>query len=163
MGRKDLTPQKEGRKDPAERRGDPFSTFREEMDKLMDNIFGGFDLRRFERRIDTFVPRMDVVDTGKEIKVSAELPGLDEKDIDVSFANETLTIRGEKKEDKEEKGKDYYRSERSYGSFTRTIPVPADIDPGKVAATFRKGVLTVTMPKTKQAIDESKKISIKSE
>ena len=133
------------------------------MDKLMENFFGGFDLRPFGRKPETFTPRIDVVDTDKEIKVSAELPGLDEKDIDVSLTKESLTIKGEKREEKEEKGKDYYRSERSYGSFTRTIPLPLEIDTDKVAASFKKGVLTVTLPKTKQAINEARKVAVKAE
>ena len=72
-------------------------------------FFDGFDTGHFARRSDSFVPQMDVVDTDKEIKISAELPGLDEKDIEVSLTREALTIRGEKREEKEEKGKDYYR------------------------------------------------------
>ena len=139
----------------------PFAAFRQEMDKLMDDFFGGFDLRPISSRLDTFTPRIDVVDTDKELRVSAELPGMDEKDIEVSLAGEALTIKGEKKEEKEEKGKDYYRSERSYGSFLRTIPLPSEVDTTKVEASFKKGVLTVNMPKTARAIGGTKKIAVK--
>lgn len=165
MARKDVEVRKGTGQVPAERQvfTNPFHEFRQEVDRLMENFFGGFDTRHFGRRSDAFVPQVDVVDTDKEIKVSAELPGLDEKDIEVSLTREGLTIRGEKKEEKEERGKDYYRSERSYGSFTRTIPLPVEIDAEKVAASFKKGVLTVKLPKTKQAISETKKVAIKTE
>jgi HSP20 family protein len=131
------------------------------MDKLVENFFGGFDFHPFGRRSVTFMPQVDVADTDKEIKVSVELPGLDDKDVEVSLTRETLTIKGEKREEKEEKGKDYYRSERSFGSFTRTIPLPFEIDAEKAAASFKKGVLTVNLPKTKQVISETKKVAIK--
>jgi len=131
------------------------------MDKLVENFFGGFDFHPFGRRSVTFMPQVDVADTDKEIKVSVELPGLDDKDVEVSLTRETLTIKGEKREEKEEKGKDYYRSERSFGSFTRTIPLPFEIDAEKAEASFKKGVLTVSLPKTKQVISETKKVAIK--
>jgi HSP20 family protein len=102
-----------------------------------------------------------VSETDKEIKVSAELPGMDDKDIDVSLTRDALTIKGEKKEEKEDKGKDYYKMERSYGSFTRSIPLPVEVDTDKVQATFKKGVLEITLPKTAKAIQETKKIPIK--
>jgi HSP20 family protein len=165
MARKEIAVQKETGNVLADRQAltNPFYAFRQEMDKLMESFLGGFDLRPFGRRSEAFTPQIDVVDTDKEIKVSAELPGLDEKDIEVSLTKETLTIKGEKKEEKEEKGKDYYRSERSYGSFTRAIPLPVEIDAENVTASFKKGVLTVNLPKTKQAINETKKVSVKAE
>ena len=113
--------------------------------------------------IGAFHPNIDVTETDKEIRVSAELPGMDNKDINVSLTKESLTITGEKKEEKEEKKKDYYRMERSYGSFSRTIPMPVEIDTDKAKALFKKGVLTITLPKTAKAIKEKKKISIKAE
>jgi HSP20 family protein len=165
MARKNLVPKKEVGKALAETRegAHPFTAFRQEMDKLMDDFFGAFDFRPFSTRPDAFLPQIDVVDTDKEIKVSAELPGMDDKDIEVSLTNESLTIKGEKREESEKKGKDYYRSERSYGSFTRTIPLPVEIDTEKVEASFKQGVLTVNLPKTKQALGEAKKISVKGE
>jgi len=165
MARKDVEVRKETGQVPVERQvfTNPVHEFRQAMDRLMENFFDGFDTRHFGRRSDAFVPQVDVVDTDKEIRVSAELPGLDEKDIEVSLTREALTIKGEKREEKEEKGKDYYRSERSYGSFTRIIPLPVEIDAEKVAASFKKGVLTVKLPKTKQAINETRKVSIKPE
>ena len=163
MARTDTAVHKGTEKGLAERRGlaNPLSTFRQEMDKLVEGFFGEFDFHPFGRRSATFMPQVDVADAGKEIKVSVELPGLDDEDIEVSLTKETLTIKGEKKEEKEEKGKDYYRSERSFGSFTRTIPLPVEIDAEKAEASFKKGVLTVKLPKTKQVISETKKVPVK--
>jgi HSP20 family protein len=144
--------------------GNPFAVFRKEMDTLMESFLGRFDAHPFIKKGNgSFMPRIDVVDTDKEIRVSAELPGIDEKEIDVSVTREALTIKGEKKEEKEEKGKDYYRSERSYGSFSRTIPLPVEIDIDKISASFKKGVLTIRLPKTTQALDETKKITVTAE
>ena len=141
----------------------PFALFRQEMDKLFDNFFRGFEMEPFMGRLGAFSPSVDVKESDKEIRVSAELPGMDDKDIEVSLNRDSLTIKGEKKEEKEDKGKDYYRMERSYGSFSRTIPLPAGVDMDKVKADFRKGVLMVTVPKTAQAIKETKKITVKAE
>lgn len=165
MATKDVATREKPAKALAESREmmNPFAAFRQEMDKLMDDFLGGFDLRPFSFRADAFTPSVDVVDTDKEIRVSAELPGMDEKDIEVSLTGEVLTIKGEKKEEREEKGKDYFRSERSYGSFLRNIPLPIEVDTTKVQASFKKGVLTVNMPKTTKAIDRTKKINVKAE
>jgi HSP20 family protein len=154
-----------GEKSVPARREDygPFSLFRSEMNRLFDNFFHGFDMEPFEKQYGVFHPKIDVTETDKEIRISAELPGIDNKDIDVSLTKDSLTIKGEKKEEKEEKKKDYYRMERSYGSFSRTIPMPVEIDTEKAKAQFKKGVLTVTLPKTAKAIKEKKKIQIKSE
>ncbi len=143
----------------------PFGAFQRQMNKLFDDFFGGIELSPWapvERRISgAFTPHVDVSETDKEIKVSVELPGMDEKDIDVSLTRDALTIKGEKKEEKEDKGKDYYRMERAYGSFTRSIPLPIEVDTDKVQATFKKGVLDITLPKSAKAIQETKKISVK--
>lgn len=139
----------------------PFVSLRREMDSLFDNFFLGFDMEPFESRSGGFSPRIDVTEDGKGIKISAELPGMDEKDIDLSIQNDMLTIKGEKKEEKEDKGKDYYRMERSYGSFIRTIPLPVEVDTDKVEAKFKKGVLSITLPKTAKAVAETKKIPVK--
>jgi HSP20 family protein len=165
MARKEVAPQETKGKSIAQSREllNPFLGFRRDLDRLMDDFFGGFDLRPFSSRPDTFVPHVDVVDTDKEIKVSAELPGMDDKDIEVTLTSETLTIKGEKKEIKEEKGKDYFRSERSYGSFIRTIPLPETIETDNVTASFEKGVLVVKLPKTPQALSGTRKIQVKAD
>lgn len=141
----------------------PFALLRREMDSLFDNFFRGFDMEPFESRLSAFTPKVDVTENDKEIKISAELPGMDEKDIDVSLQKDMLTIKGEKKEEKEDKGKDYYRMERSYGSFSRTIPLPVEVETDKVDAKFKKGVLSITLPKTANAVAETKKITVKVE
>jgi HSP20 family protein len=154
-----------GKKDvPVRRESDhPFVLFRKEFDDLFDTFFRSFDMQPFEGRIGAFSPKVDVTENEKEFNISAELPGMDDKDIDVSLQNDMLTIRGEKKEEKEDKGKDYYRMERSYGYFSRTIPLPVEVETDKVDAKFKKGVLTITLPKTAKAVAETKKISVKVE
>ena len=163
MGLKNLIPT--GGKDlPA--RGDeydPFSLIRREMNRLFDSFSSGFDVEPFEGRIKTFSPNINVTEGDKEVKISAELPGMDDKDIDVSLSKDSLTIKGEKKQEKEDKGKNYYRMERSFGSFRRTVPLPAEADIDKVKAHFKKGVLTVTIPKTAKSIRATKKIQVKTE
>ncbi len=147
---------------PAKREEhNPLSQLRHEMNSLFDNFFSGYDIEPFTGRLSAFSPSIDVKESDRELRVSAELPGMDEKDIEVSLSRDSLTIRGEKKEEKEDKGKDYYRMERSYGSFSRTIPLPTEVEQEKVKAEFKKGVLTVTLPKTAKAIKEKKKISVK--
>jgi HSP20 family protein len=165
MAGKDIATKNETGKALAERREwmHPFDSFRQEMNRLMDSFFQGSGIRPFDTRVEGFSPRVDIVDTGKAVDVSVELPGMDDKDIEVSLTEGALTIKGEKKEEKEEKGKDYYRCERSFGSFTRTVPVPEGIEAEGVAASFKKGVLTVRMPKTKQAVKDAKKIAVKAE
>jgi HSP20 family protein len=106
-------------------------------------------------------PTADVSETDKTIEVSVELPGMDEKDIEVSMSDDVLTIRGEKKTEIEKKEKGYYLSERSFGSFYRTIPLPAGVDTGKAEAQFKKGVLTITLPKAPEAEEKIKKIQVK--
>ncbi len=142
----------------------PFDLLRYEMDTLFDDFFRGFGIEPyFGRRNSTFSPHVDVTENDKEVKVSAELPGMDDKDIEVTLNKESLTIKGEKKEDKENRGKDYYHMERSYGSFSRVVPLPVEIDSGKAEALFRKGVLTVKIPKTAKAMEEKKNITVKVE
>ena len=109
----------------------------------------------------TSAPPVDIVEKEHAYEISAELPGMDESNIDVKVANGMLAIKGEKKEDKEEKKKDYYLSERRYGSFERRFSVPEGVDTNKIEANFKKGVLTVTLPKTTEAKAAEKKISIK--
>jgi len=106
------------------------------------------------------MPSTDVTETDKEIEITAELPGLEEKDVQVNFADGVLTIRGEKKAEKEEKDKNYRLVERSYGSFERSIALPEGVKPEDVKATIAKGVLTVKVPKPAPA--QSKKIEVKS-
>ncbi len=98
----------------------------------------------------SFSPRIAVSETEKEVTVSAELPGLDEKNVTVDLDEDTLTIRGEKKEESEEKGRQWHRSEVTYGAFERVIALPAHVQGDKAKARFKKGVLTVSLPKLKE-------------
>jgi HSP20 family protein len=106
-------------------------------------------------------PAVDIVDEGNAYEITADLPGMDESNIDVKFSDGTLTIKGEKRDKKEEKKKDYYLSERRYGSFQRSFSVPDGVDADGIEANFKNGVLTVTLPKTTEAQKSEKKITIK--
>ncbi|RWE57865.1 MAG: Hsp20/alpha crystallin family protein [Mesorhizobium sp.] len=104
---------------------------------------------------------MDLVEKTNEYEITAELPGIDEKNVDIKLANNVLTIKGEKKEEKEEKEKDYYLSERRYGSFQRSFRLPEGVNADKIDASFTKGILTVKLPKTAEAQKAEKKITVK--
>lgn len=152
----------------------PFASLRQEIDRLFDDFGQGFWGSPFRRSVVDFEPRwareialgiapaVDVVEKDKAFEITAELPGLDEKNIEVKVANGGLTIRGEKKEEKEEKEKGYYLSERRFGSFERYFRVPEGVDTDKIEASFKKGVLTVTLPKKPEAQKPEKKIEVKS-
>jgi HSP20 family protein len=107
-------------------------------------------------------PAVDVVERNQEYEITAELPGMDESNIEVSVLNGMLTLKGEKTEEKEEKEKDYYLSERSYGSFQRSFPIPDVVDANKIEASFAKGLLTIKLPKSAEAQKNEKKIPVKS-
>ena len=104
---------------------------------------------------------VDLAEPDTAYEITAELPGLDEKNIEVNLANGGITIKGQKKEEVEEKKKDYYVSERSYGSFERYFDLPDGVDADNIGATFKNGVLKVTMPKTAEAQKPAKKIEVK--
>lgn len=108
-----------------------------------------------------FGPSTEVSEADDAIEVSVELPGMAEDDIDISLSGDTMTIRGEKKVDHEEKRKGVYMSERSYGAFYRTIPLPPGVDADKAEAKFKRGVLTVTLPKSAEAQAKVKRIPVK--
>jgi HSP20 family protein len=148
---------------------DVWRSFRSEMDRLFDR-FGFPSLRRmFDvepwRPMSAFsfsVPPIYMSEDDKAYKISAELPGLDAKDVDVSVSGNMLILKGKKRQEKEEKDKNYYFSERAYGSFQRAFELPASVDRDKVAADFSKGVLTITLPKTPGAQKQQKKIEVRS-
>lgn len=167
----DIMPWKRGSLGRRERQARPFDTFRQEMESLhrdMDRLFEGL----WSEGIGSFVagdpwdgaeivPQLDVSDDEKALVVKADLPGLDEKDIDVTLSDRRLTIRGEKKEDNETREKDFYRRERTHGTFRRSIEVPADVDATNIEASFKDGVLTIRLPKTKEAQEKIKHIDVK--
>jgi len=163
----DLVPWRRRRGDIRVRReyDDTIGSFYREMNNLMDRFFHGFDIEPFgtgELVTSEFMPRVDVKEDDKEIKVTVELPGMDEKDIDITLSRDSLTIKGEKHEETEDRGKDYYHSECRYGSFHRVIPLSAEVDESKAEADFKKGVLKIRLPKTAEAQKNRKKIEIKS-
>ena len=142
----------------------PFSLLQREMDSLFDNFHRAFDAGPWvEDNNGSFSPKVDVIDGEKEIRVTAELPGIDEKNVEVLLSRDSLTIKGEKKDERERSGKNYYRSECSYGSFSRTIPLPEEINAEKAEAHYKKGVLTVTLPRTEETLKDTKKINVKVE
>jgi HSP20 family protein len=149
----------------------PFERLREEIDRVFDN-FPSF-LSRSVLTSPLFesepfwrtwswgaVPAVDIAEKDDAYEVTAELPGMDEKNVEVKYSDGMLTIKGEKEEAKEEKKKDYHLSERRYGSFQRTFSVPAGVDGDKIDASFKKGVLTVTLPKSAEAVKKEKKILV---
>ncbi|KWV57223.1 molecular chaperone Hsp20 [Rhizobium altiplani] len=148
----------------------PFESLRTEIDRLFDD-FGPSSWRPLARpllgRISggsnggwVVSPAVDVVEKDDAFEITAEVPGLDEKNIEVSLANGVLTIRGEKTEEKEDKDKSYHVSERHYGSFQRSFQLPEYVDTDKVSAAFAKGILKVTLPKTPNAKRNDRKIEI---
>jgi HSP20 family protein len=138
--------------------GDPFMTLHREMNRLFDDVFRGFDVTPFGGSRMANWPNVEVVETDKDIKISAELPGLEEKDVEVLMNDGILTIRGEKRSEVEDKERAF--SERYYGHFERRIPLAWEVDEDRVEATFDNGVLTVTMPKTAQASSHVKRIAV---
>ena len=125
------------------------ATVKKEMDRLFDRFWEGDfpELPVFGE----WTPVLDLADTKDALVVKAEIPGMDPKDIQLSLQDQMLTIKGEKRQEKEEKDEHYYRSERSYGAFTRAVRLPVTVDGSKVTATFKNGLLTVTLPKAPAA------------
>lgn len=140
----------------------PLESLRREIDRLFEDFDTGFWRAPLQRAFfTTAVPAVDIAESEKSYEITAELPGLDEKNVEVNYADGVLTIKGEKTEQKEEKKKDYYLSERSYGSFQRTFEVPDGVDADNIEAAFKNGVLTVTLPKSAEAQKPAKKIEVK--
>jgi len=152
----------------------PFESLRQEVDRLFDDfgrefwrpwpfgrsLFAAEPLFRRELTLGA-LPAMDVVESDKSYELTADLPGMDEKNIEVKVVDGMLTIKGEKQEEKEEKKKDHYLRERNFGSFERSFSVPEGVDADKIEANFKKGVLTVTLPKKPEAQKPVKKIEVK--
>jgi HSP20 family protein len=139
------------------------------MNRLFDDFFSDFGLvphwgqREAETASAVFRPSVDVSETDKDVTISAELPGMDQKDVTVELDEGSITIRGEKKQEQEDKGKDWYRREMSYGSFNRVVPLPVTVDAEKAKARFKKGVLTVTVPKRPEEQSGRKAVAIETD
>ncbi|HUC60538.1 MAG TPA: Hsp20/alpha crystallin family protein [Alphaproteobacteria bacterium] len=149
---------------------EPWQSFRKEMDRLFDRFSttrfpSAFEVPSFGRFFgmepELTLPAVDVNEDDKAFTVMAELPGLEEKDVEVTVSGDMLVIKGEKKLEKEEKNKNFYLSERSFGAFQRAFALPKGVDQAKIAASFGKGVLTVTLPKSAETQKQQKKIEVK--
>lgn len=138
----------------------PFGSLRKQIDTLFEDFGNGV-----MKRADTFSVRSNVSETDDAVCITAELPGVELDDIDVSVSGNRITVKGEKKSEKEEKGekdgREFHRVERSSGAFHRSMTLPFDIDPASVKAETKDGVLTVTVPKPPEAVQKTKKIAIK--
>jgi HSP20 family protein len=154
---------KKGAGSVAPRYADPFQTLRSEMDQLFDSFLGGgFPApRMFAAEHEALVPHIDVKENESAIVIEAELPGLDEKAVDLTLQDGVLTISGEKTFERKEEKDDYHLMERRYGSFKRALRLPETVDEDRVEALFEKGVLKVTLPKKPEAVRQQKKIAIK--
>jgi len=147
------------------RPSDIFTAMREEMDRMFERFEQGWPRlpslisRGLGRSV--MLPEVDVREDEKQFMIEVDLPGVDENDVTVTMANGTLTIRGEKRSEREEKEENYYLAERSYGKFERSLPLPDTIDENKIEAKFDKGVLTITAQKKPEAVKAEKKIEIK--
>ena len=152
----------------------PFEALRNQVDRLFHDFQTGFlqapsyrsllDSEPFWHRDFGFnvTPAIDIVEKEKAFEVTAELPGLDVKNIELQLSDNVLTIKGEKQEEKQEKAKDHYVSERRYGSFRRSLQVPGSVDADKIEANFKSGVLTVMLPKSPEAQKKQKTIPVTS-
>lgn len=137
----------------------PFALLQKQMNSVFEDFMSAVG---FEGGNKGFRPRVSVTDDEKKIYITAELPGLDQKDVEVTLTKDALTIRGEKKEEHEEKeGRNRYMFERSYGYFQRVIPLTAEVNEDKVDAVFKNGVLKITLDKTAEAQAQTKKITIR--
>lgn len=171
MALKELVPWRWGGLRRWEEEERPFQAFRREMETLhreMDRLFEDFwrgagrpSLLPEAWAFGDVSPRVDESEDDKAYHVALEVPGMDEKDVEVTLSDGLLTIRGEKKQEEEEKGKDFYRKERAFGAFRRTLPIPGEVDESKIKASFEKGVLTIDLPKTEEAQKKVKHIEVK--
>jgi HSP20 family protein len=155
--------------------GPPYvwGSFRDEIDRVFDRFAGALSMPSLRRMFDFApgpriegafaftMPAIDVAENDATYRITAELPGMEAKDVNVTVSGDTLTITGEKHQEKEEKAANYYLCERSFGSFQRSFSLPVGIDRDKISSELAKGVLTVTLPKTAEAQKQRKKIEVK--
>lgn len=145
------------------------SELHDEITRLFERFSGGFPWSWPSTRpahevgfpMALMSPKVDLSEGDDAYEVTAELPGLDEKDIDVSITDRMLSIKGEKRDERDVDEKDYHLTERSYGAFRRSFTLPEDVDTDKTAATFKKGVLTIHLPKTRAAKSKRRKVTVK--
>lgn len=136
-----------------------FERMRRDMDRLWDSFFEGGHRKRGEEAGE-WLPSLDVSETKNDLVVKAELPGMDPKEIDISLSEGVLTIKGERKQEKEEKEENYHLIERSYGSFTRSFRLPREVQSEKISTSYTDGGLKVTLPKSEEAKNKESKIKV---
>lgn len=139
----------------------PLVSLQNEIDRAFGDFFESFDMSKLPALSNgTMVPKADFSESDSGYELAVEMPGVPEKDLNVSVKNGVLTVKGEKKSETEEKKKDYYRAERSYGSYCRSITLPEDADEPKISARYADGVLRIAIPKSSEAKTKSQKIAI---
>jgi HSP20 family protein len=167
----DLLPWKKSKKNEVQvKRKDsdnPFDLLHQKLNNLFSDFFGDFGdlsptLSNSNWGVSGLTPRFDIAEDDKHLEVTAELPGMEKNDVEVTIDHNMLIIHGEKKEETENRKKNYYVSERRYGRFSRSFNLPTDLDLDKLEANFKKGVLSVTIPKTEEAKQNRRKIEISS-
>lgn len=144
----------------------PITSLHRHVNRLFDDFFSDFGIepfRGFEEWETRFMPRVGVAEDDQNVKITAELPGMTEKDVEVQVTEDSVTIKGERKQEKKENSRGVHRSELSYGSFVREIPLPASVKTDKSEGVYKNGILTITLPKTEESKANCRKIPIKSE
>ncbi len=166
MALKELIPWKKSDRQLAVARTgeDLFERFHDDMNRLFDGFLAPLSAHSsmLDRVSGTFIPTVEVSETEKEVRVVAELPGMEQKDVEITLVDGALRIRGEKREEHEDNKRDFYRSEVRYGTFERSIALPGDIDAAKAKASFKNGVLKITLPKTAEAQSRRRHIPVES-
>lgn len=161
MANRDLTPWSGGRS-IAPFTLDPFSSFRREVDRLFDDFLAPAEQRSFGPANGGGIrPSLEIAETGQAYTVTAELPGLEQKDVELTLRDNALILSGEKKQERKEENGGMRYTERSFGRFERVVPLDAEIDADQVDARFKNGVLTVTLPKNPKAQDKTRRIEIR--
>jgi len=139
----------------------PLMRLQRDMNRIFDRFFDDFRPSVFDAGALSSFPKVDIKETKKEIQVTAELPGMEANDIDISISDDVLTLRGEKSQESKSEGEDYYHMERAYGLFHRSVALPNEVESDNVKAEFKNGVLKLLMPKKPAAQRKAKKIEIK--
>lgn len=159
---KDLIPWGRGRKElTSSNNENPVMTLQRDIGRVFDDFWNRWNQPFGTGSVFSGLPSVDMTETDKAVEVSVELPGMDEKDIELNVSDGMLILRGQKSSERKEEKKDYYLSERSFGSFHRAIPLPPGVDTNTADANFKKGVLTVSFPKTAKAQETVRKIPVK--
>lgn len=164
---KDLIPWTRNKQEVSPRDGHfdetPLLSLQRDINRVFDDFWHQFERPSlgWNGGLGNGAPRTDVSETDDDVDISIELPGLSEKDVEVNVTDDVLTIRGERKEEKEDKSRGYHVSERSYGSFHRMVPLPPGVDTDKAEANFKNGLLTVHFPKTPEAKAKVKRIEVR--